>query len=89
MILRDGSEIVRTTDNRALVMDADFSKEERTIPAATVFGGAVEIAEELVNKINPDDKPKSDLVNDRERKKRNEFLYRKIVLGKFDHLSEE
>jgi hypothetical protein len=53
-------------------MVASFSKEELTIPKATVLGVAEEITEELVNEINADDKPKSDLVNDRQRKKRNE-----------------
>ena len=69
---RDDCDTVRTPDNRALVMVASFSKEEVTIPKATVLGVAEEITEELVNEINADDKPKSDLVNDRQRKKRNE-----------------
>jgi len=70
-------------------MVANFSKEELTIPKATVIGVAEEIREELVNKINAEDKPKSDLVNDRQRKKRNELLYRKPLLWKLDQLSEE
>jgi len=70
-------------------MVANFSKEERTIPKATVLGVAAEITEELVNKINADDKPKSDLVNDLQRQKRNELLYRKLLLGKLDHLTQE
>jgi len=70
-------------------MVANFSKEELAIPKATVLGVAEEITEELVNKINADDKPKSDLVNDRQRKKRNELLYRKLLLGNLDRLSEE
>jgi len=70
-------------------MITNFSKEELTIPKATVLGVAEEITEELVNKINAEDKPNSDLVNDRQRKKRNELLYRKLLLGKLDHLSEE
>jgi len=70
-------------------MVANFNKEELTIQKATVLGVAEEIIKELVNKINADDKPKTDLVNDRQRKKRNELLYRKVLLGKLDHLSEE
>jgi len=70
-------------------MVANFSKEEMIIPKATVLGVAEEITEELVNKINAENKPKSDLVNDRKRKKRNEFLYRKLLLGILDRLSEE
>ena len=86
---RDSCDTVRTPDNRALVMVANFSKEEMIIPKATVLGVAEEIAEELVKKINAENKPKSDLVNDRKRKKRNEFLYRKLLLGILDRLSEE
>ena len=86
---RDSCDTVRTPDNRALVMVANFNKEELTIQKATVLGVAEEIIKELVNKINADDKPKTDLVNDRQRKKRNELLYRKVLLGKLDHLSEE
>jgi len=86
---RDGCDTVRTSDNRALVMAANFSKEELAIPKATVLRVAEEITEELLNKINADDKPKSDLVNDRQRNKRNELLYRKLLLGKIDHLSQE
>jgi len=55
-------------------MVANFSKEELTIHKATVLGVAEEITKELVNKINAEDKPKSDLVKDRRRKKRNELL---------------
>jgi len=55
-------------------MVANFSKEELTIHKATVLGVAEEITKELVNKINAGDKPKSDLVKDRRRKKRNELL---------------
>ena len=56
-------------------MVAHFSKEELTIPLATVLGVAVEITEELVHKIKAEDKPNSDQVNDRQRNKRNEPLY--------------
>jgi len=70
-------------------MIANFSKEQLTIPKATVLGVAEEITEELVDKINAEYKPKSDLVNDRQRKKRNELLYWKLLLGKLDHLSED
>jgi hypothetical protein len=50
-------------------MVANFSKEELTIPKATVLGVAEEIAEELVNKLNAEDKPKSDLVNQQSKRK--------------------
>ena len=69
MTSRDSCDTVRTSDNRALVMIANFSKEEQTIPKATILGVAEEITEELVDKIKAEDKPKSDLVNDRQRKK--------------------
>jgi len=86
---RDSCVTFRTSDNRALVLVANFSKEELTIHKDTVLGVSEEITEELINKINAEDKPKSDLVNDRQRNKRNEFLYRKFLLGKLGHLSEE
>jgi len=70
-------------------MIANFSREELTIPKATVLSVAEGITEELVDKINAEDKPKSDLVNDRQRMRRNELLYRKLLLGQLDHLSEE
>jgi DNA-directed RNA polymerase specialized sigma subunit len=70
-------------------MVANFSKEELTTPKATVLRVAEENTEELVNKINAEHKPKSDLVNDQRRKKRNNLLYRKLLLAKIDHLSEE
>ena len=69
-------------------MVANFSEVELIIPKDTVLGVA-EITEELITKINTDDKPKSDLVNDLQRKKRNELLYRTLLLGKLDHLSKE
>jgi len=70
-------------------MIANFSGEELTIPKATVLDVAEEITEELVDKINAEDTPKSDLVNDRQRKRRSKLLYRKLLLGKLDLLSEE
>jgi hypothetical protein len=82
-------DTVRTPDNGALAMDAIFSKEELTIPKATVLGVAKEITEAFLNKINAENQPKSDVDNDRQGNKRNELLYRKLVLGKLDHLSEE
>jgi len=50
-------------------MIAKFSQEELTIPKARVLGVAEEITEELIDKINAEDKPKSDQVNERQRKK--------------------
>jgi len=46
-------------------MIANFVKEELTIPKATLLGVGEEITEKLVDKINAEDKPKSDVVNDR------------------------
>jgi len=57
VISRDGSETVRTSDNRTLVMVAYFSKKELTIPTVTVLDGAEEFTEELIIKINAKDKP--------------------------------
>jgi len=45
-----------------------------------------EITEELVDRINTRDYTISDPLSYKKRKKRNEFLYRKLLHGKLDHL---
>ena len=64
-----------------MVMVANFSDEQLIIPKATVLGVAEEITEEPVDRINPRDHPISDPLNDKQRKKKNEFLYRKLLHG--------
>ena len=57
------------------------------VPPRSKYSPQHLITEKLVNEINAEDKPKSD-VADRQRKKRNELLYRKLLLGELDRLSE-
>ena len=69
-------------------MVANFSKQELTIPKATVLGIAEEVAESVVDKINAgsdDDacKPKT-----LRKQKRNELLYDKLLKGKLGHLTQ-
>jgi len=70
-------------------MVVNFSNEELTIPNAILIGVAEEITEELVGVINAGDKPKCSLLNNQQRKKGNEALYRKLLQGKLDYLSEK
>jgi len=70
-------------------MAVNFSNEELTIPNATVIGVAEEMTEELVGRINAGDKPKCSLLNNQQRNKGNEALYRKLLQGKLDYLSEK
>jgi len=47
------------------------------------------MTEELVDRINPRDLPIFGQRNDRQKKKRNEFLYRMLLQGKLYHLPEK
>jgi hypothetical protein len=69
-----------------MVIVANFSDEQLIIPKATVLGVAEEITEELLDRINPRDTPISDPLSNKQKKKRNELLYRKLLQGKLDHL---
>ena len=69
-----------------MVMVAKFSDEQLIIPKATFLGVAEEITEELVDRINQRNPPTSDKLNDKQKKKRNELLYRKLLHGKLDYL---
>jgi hypothetical protein len=70
-------------------MVANFSNEKLTIPKATVLGVAEKITEKLADTINAGDKPKSSLLDNQQRKKRNVALYRKLLQGKLDHLGRQ
>jgi len=65
----------RKSHNRVLEIFDKFNKEDLTIPIANLLGVAEEITEELLNKKHADDNPKTDLVDDRKRKKGIERLY--------------
>ena len=70
-------------------MFANFNHEQLIIPKATVLGVTKEITEELVDGINPRNTPTSNPQNDKQKKKRNELLYRKLLHGKLDHQPAE
>jgi len=84
---RDIRNISTARNKCALVMVANFSEEELVIPKATVFGIA-EAREELIDRINAEGEPKPARSNDRQ-KRTNEFLYRKLLRGKLNHLPNE
>ena len=70
------------------VMVASFSKQELTIPKATVLGIVEEVAESVVDKINAgsdDDASKPKTLG---KQKRNELLYDKLLKGKLGHLTQ-
>jgi hypothetical protein len=69
-----------------MVIVANLSDEQLIIPKATVLGVAEEITEELVDRVNPRDPPISDPLSVKQKKKRNEFLYRKLLRGKLNHV---
>jgi hypothetical protein len=69
-------------------MVPNFSNEELTIPKATALV-TEEITEELLDTINAGDNPKSSLLDNQQRKKKNEALYRKLLQGKLDHLGRQ
>jgi hypothetical protein len=69
-----------------MVMVANFSDEQLIIPKATVLGVVEEITAELVDRINPRDSPISEPLSDKQKRKRTELLYRKLLHGKLDHL---
>jgi len=59
------SDMTRNHNGRVLIVVANFGDEQLIIPKATVLGVADEITEELVDRINPKNHPKSDPVNDK------------------------
>ena len=70
-------------------MVANFSDEELTIPKATVLGIAEEVTEEIVDKINVRDNSEPQPLSNREKENKNKTLYKKLLEGKLNHLSED
>ena len=70
-------------------MVANFSDEELTIPKATVLGIAEEVTEEIVDKINVRDNSQLQPLSNREKENKNKTLYKNLLEGKLDHLSED
>ena len=71
MTSHDSRDISTARSNCAMVMVANFSKEELVILKGTVLGKAEEMKEELIDITNAENEQKSDRLNDRQRKKRN------------------
>jgi len=69
-------------------MVANFSNEELTIPKATVLGIA-EVTEEIVDRINVLENSEPQSLGNREKENKNKTLYKKLLEGKLDHLSED
>jgi hypothetical protein len=63
----------------------NVSREELTLPKATVLGIAEEISEEIVDGINKE-KPVNTKTSAKTAAK-NQDLYRKLLAGKLDHLN--
>jgi len=70
-------------------MLANFSNDPLVVSKAIVLGVAEEISESLVDRINPKCRSESDTPVKRHRQKKNEALYRKLLQGKLDHLSQD
>jgi len=67
-------------------MLANFSEETLTMPKHTVSGVAQEVSEELIDKIDAESESDSDRPLTT---KKNEALYKKLLPGKLDHLTNE
>jgi hypothetical protein len=78
----------RSPNTRAYVMLANFSDQTLTVPKSTVLGIA-EASEALIDRINQRKEPDSNTPQKPQRRKKNEALYRKLLNGKLDHLSQE
>jgi hypothetical protein len=70
-------------------MLTNFSNEALVVPKATVLGVAEGVSECIVDRINP--KHETDLYSPVKprRGKKNEGLYKKLLRGKLDHLTQE
>jgi len=67
-------------------MLANVGEETLTVPKHTVLGIAQQVSEELIDKINAESESDSDRPLTR---KKNETLYKKLLPGKLDHLTNE
>jgi len=67
-------------------MLANFSEETLTVLKHTVLGIAQQVSEDLIDKINAESESDADKLLTR---KKNEALYKKLLPGKLDHLTNE
>jgi hypothetical protein len=70
-------------------MLANFSDQTLTVAKSTVLGIVEEASEALIDRVNQRKEPDSDRPQKPQRKKKNKALYRKLLNGKLDHLSQE
>jgi hypothetical protein len=70
-------------------MLANFSDQTLTVLKSTVLGIAEEASEALIDGLNQRKEPDSYRPQKPQRKRKNEALYRKLLNGKLDHLSQE
>jgi hypothetical protein len=70
-------------------MVANFNDEELTIDKATVLGIAEEVTEGIIDRINVRDNKQPQPLNHREKENKNRTLYKKLLEGKLDQLSED
>jgi hypothetical protein len=66
----------------------ELSKEELIIPKSTESGIAEEATEELIDRINARDSSRPQPQNHQQKEKRNKTLYKELLEGKLDQLSE-
>jgi len=75
--------------NCAYVIVANFSEEPLMIPKSMVSGVDEPVLETMVNLVNSREQTVAKLPTVPRLKKGNEALYRKLLHGKMDHLSQE
>jgi hypothetical protein len=79
--------VTEVRDKCAFVMIMNFSEEE-LVPNSTILGIAG-VKEEWVNQINSDCETNPNPINGGWGERKNNFLYKKLLRGKLDHLPEE
>jgi hypothetical protein len=72
---RDSHVVSAARGMYALAAVTNFRDDELLIPRAIILGAAESVEEEFLDRISVDNWPKPDLLRDRQRKKRNGFLY--------------
>jgi hypothetical protein len=84
----DRAEIQCSKDS-VYVLLTKFSEETLTIPKATILGIAEEVPEQLIDKINSRSHTDPQTPPRPPRQKKSDVLYRKLLQGKLDHLTED
>jgi len=87
MTSRADQKAVRSRNTSAYVMLANVSDQTLTVPKSTVLGIAEQASEQLIDRITQRKEPSSD--SPLRPQNKNEALYRKLLNGKLDHLTQE